>query len=175
VLRTRARDASPLLSACHHRPNPGPRNACSTRRLLPAPDPASHARLALARAYDDLPRKEDVLGQPPVHEVARGGERRSGEANLADAAVVGLRARGRAGGWADGAEGADGGEDCGRLRPWRKRLLASMALSWPSAIRLAVAAVLLVGVGVALFTLPVEKVRAPVLPSRCEFVPCFFP
>jgi hypothetical protein len=84
--------------------------------------------------------------------------------------VVGLRARGRAGGWADGAEGGDGGEDCGRLRPWRKRLLASMALSWPSAIRLAVAAVLLVGVGVAVFTLPVDKVR-PVLPSRREFVP----
>jgi len=34
-----------------------------------------------------------------------------------------------------------------------------MALSWPSAVRLAVAAVLLVAVGVALFTLPVEKVR----------------
>lgn len=72
---------------------------------------------------------------------------------------MGLRARGRAGGWADGAEGGEGGEDCGRLRPWRRRLLASMALSWPSAVRLAVAAVLLVAVGVALFTLPVEKVR----------------
>ncbi|KAF0907330.1 hypothetical protein E2562_015830 [Oryza meyeriana var. granulata] len=33
-----------------------------------------------------------------------------------------------------------------------------MALSWPSAIRLAVAAVLLAAVGVALFTLPVEKI-----------------
>ncbi|OEL14285.1 hypothetical protein BAE44_0024696 [Dichanthelium oligosanthes] len=33
-----------------------------------------------------------------------------------------------------------------------------MALSWPSAVRLAVAAVLLVAVGVALFTLPVEKI-----------------
>jgi hypothetical protein len=72
---------------------------------------------------------------------------------------VGLRARGRAGGWADGAEGGEGGEDCGRLRPWRRRLLASMALSWPSAVRLAVAAVLLAAVVVALFTLPVEKVR----------------
>lgn len=78
-----------------------------------------------------------------------------GAANLAGAAV-GLRARGRAGGWADGGEG---GEDCGRLRPWRRRLLASMALSWPSAVRLAVAAVLLAAVVVALFTLPVEKVR----------------
>ncbi|XP_066309793.1 uncharacterized protein [Miscanthus floridulus] len=33
-----------------------------------------------------------------------------------------------------------------------------MALSWPSAVRLAVAAVLLVAVAVALFMLPVEKV-----------------
>ncbi|RCV14297.1 hypothetical protein SEVIR_2G426300v4 [Setaria viridis] len=33
-----------------------------------------------------------------------------------------------------------------------------MALSWPSAVRLAVATVLLVAVGVALFTLPVEKI-----------------
>nr|CAB3458820.1 unnamed protein product [Digitaria exilis] len=33
-----------------------------------------------------------------------------------------------------------------------------MALSWPSAVRLAVAAVLLVAVGFALFTLPVEKI-----------------
>jgi hypothetical protein len=74
---------------------------------------------------------------------------------------VGLRARARAGGWADGAEddGADG-DDC-RLRPWRRRLLASMAFSWPSAIRLAVGAILLCAVGVAVFTLPVEKVRAP--------------
>ena len=87
-------------------------------------------------------------------------------ANLAGAAV-GLRARGRAGGWADGAEGGEGGEDCDRLRPWRRRLLASMALSWPSAIRLAVAATLLVAVGVALFTLPVEKVRVtPLLSLR---------
>ena len=96
-----------------------------------------------------------------------GGQGRSrGLTNLAGAAV-GLRARGRAGGWADGAEGGEGGEDCGRLRPWRRRLLASMALSWPSAIRLAVAATLLVAVGVALFTLPVEKVRAsPLLSLR---------
>jgi hypothetical protein len=73
---------------------------------------------------------------------------------------VGLRARARAGGWADGAEDEEGGEgdDC-RLRPWRRRLLASMAFSWPSAIRLAVGAILLSAVGVALFTLPVEKVR----------------
>jgi hypothetical protein len=42
-----------------------------------------------------------------------------------------------------------------------------MALSWPSAIRLAVAATLLVAVGVALFTLPVEKVRvSPLLSLR---------
>ena len=34
-----------------------------------------------------------------------------------------------------------------------------MALSWPSAVRLLVAAILLVAVGVALFTFPVEKVR----------------
>lgn len=88
-----------------------------------------------------------------------------GPANLAGAAV-GLRARGRAGGWADGAEGGEGGEDCGRLRPWRRRLLASMALSWPSAVRLAVAAVLLVAVGVALFTLPVEKVRVSPLSTH---------
>jgi hypothetical protein len=106
-----------------------------------------------------------------MHEVGGGGERRSEEANLAGAAaVVGLRAWGRAGVWADGAEGGDRGEDCGRFRPWRKRLHASMALSWPSAIHLAVAAVLLIGVGVAVFTLPVDKVR-PVLPSHREFVP----
>jgi len=74
-------------------------------------------------------------------------------------AAGGRGAGGGGGGWADGAEGGEGGEDCGRLRPWRRRLLASMALSWPSAVRLAVAAVLLVAVGVALFTLPVEKVR----------------
>jgi hypothetical protein len=36
-----------------------------------------------------------------------------------------------------------------------------MAFSWPSAIRLAVGAILLCAVGVAVFTLPVEKVRAP--------------
>lgn len=90
-----------------------------------------------------------------------GGEEEEGAdlgANLAGGAV-GLRARGRAGGWADGAEGGEEGEDCRGLRPWRRRLLASMALSWPSAIRLAVAAVLLAAVGVALFTLPVDKVR----------------
>lgn len=40
-----------------------------------------------------------------------------------------------------------------------------MALSWPSAVRLAVAAVLLVAVGFALFTLPVEKVPLSLHPS----------
>ena len=82
-----------------------------------------------------------------------------GEADLGNlaGAAVGLRARGRGGGWADGAD--EEGGDC-RLRPWRRRLLASMAFSWPSAIRLAVGAILLSAVGVALFTLPVEKVRA---------------
>ena len=89
-----------------------------------------------------------------------------GEADLGNlaGAAVGLRARGRGGGWADGADEEGGeGDDC-RFRPWRRRLLASMAFSWPSAIRLAVGAILLSAVGVALFTLPVEKVRA--LPLR---------
>ncbi|KAK1678319.1 hypothetical protein QYE76_039167 [Lolium multiflorum] len=100
---------------------------------------------------------------PPSPSIARAHQvsgvltREADLGNLAGAAV-GLRARARAGGWADGAE-EDGGEgdDC-RLRPWRRRLLASMAFSWPSAIRLAVGAVLLCAVGVAVFTLPVEKI-----------------
>ena len=51
------------------------------------------------------------------------------------------------------------GEDC-RLRPWRPRLLASMAFSWLSALRLAMGVVLLTAASIALFTLPIEKVRA---------------
>ena len=39
----------------------------------------------------------------------------------------------------------------------------SMVLSWTSVIRLVIAVVLLVGVGVAFFTLPVEKVRESTL------------
>jgi hypothetical protein len=133
------------------------RNACSTRRDALQIRRRSHLPWAAARASQRSAEAE--RGAAGRIRPGRGG----GEANLAGAAV-GLRARGRAGGWADGAE-EGGGEDCGRLRPWRRRLLASMALSWPSAVRLLVAAVLLAGVGVALFTLPVEKVRAALIPS----------
>lgn len=58
-------------------------------------------------------------------------------------------------------DGVEDVEDHDRLRPWRRRLLVSMALSWPSTIRLTVTVVLLDGV--VLFTLPIKKVQASLI------------
>lgn len=51
-------------------------------------------------------------------------------------------------------EGEEDEEEC---RPWRRRLLSSMAVSWPSIFRISLFLLLIAAIATAFYTLPVEK------------------
>lgn len=71
----------------------------------------------------------------------------------------------KGGGGVDG--GGDGDEE--ECRPWRRRLLSSMAVSsWSGAFRISLLVLLLIGIATAFVTLPVEKVHFSISVNSIE-------